>query len=243
MADESPLAGLLDRAGNVFSLAGKLGRAFHEEGQSRAIFFDPTIWQRHAPTFNEFCAALLDLREPMQNPPDGFGPVAQHLLQAAKLAKGIRDTLGRDGGFTDYLDYFPSLNTVFQSGWEAVKEVSKARLPDDPLAFVDEPKAPALSLLDRQKIKAKLAAEPASNAGPDSPTGFLGGAALADALAVHSTQRDAFFQRLMRQRMSLGDDCWHEVRDPRPNSPRFLYRVDSPKLRDLAAGYKNPKPT
>jgi hypothetical protein len=31
------------------------------------------------------------------------------------------------------------------------------------------------------------------------------------------------------------------VHDPRPNSPRFLYRADSPKLRDLAAAYKHPK--
>jgi hypothetical protein len=75
------------------------------------------------------------------------------------------------------------------------------------------------------------------------PIGFLGGVELADALGVHSTQRDAFFQRLMRQRMSLDNDCWHELLNPRPNSPQFLYRVDSPKLRDLAAGYKNKKPT
>jgi hypothetical protein len=71
--------------------------------------------------------------------------------------------------------------------------------------------------------------------------GFLGGTALADALGIHATRRDAFFRQLERQRISLGDDCWHEVREPRPNSPRFLYRVDSPKLRDLAAAYKNPK--
>jgi hypothetical protein len=150
MADSSPLAGLLDRAGNVFSLAGKLGRAFHEEGESRAINFDPSIWQHHAPTFNEFCAALLDLRNAMQNPPDGFSPVGERLLQAAKLAKGIRDTLTRDSGFTKYLDFFPDLNAVFQSGWEAVKEVTKAQQLNDPFAFVDEPMATtAFTLLDQ----------------------------------------------------------------------------------------------
>ena len=60
MTDSSPLAGLLDCAGNVFSLAGKLGRAFHEEGQSPAVFVDPLIWERRALTFNEFCEGLLD---------------------------------------------------------------------------------------------------------------------------------------------------------------------------------------
>jgi hypothetical protein len=77
---------------------------------------------------------------------------------------------------------------------------------------------------------------------PESPTGFLGGAALADALGVHGTRRDAFFRQLERQRTSLGDDCWHEVHEPRPNSPRFLYRVDSPEMRQLAKAYKDPKP-
>jgi hypothetical protein len=84
--------------------------------------------------------------------------------------------------------------------------------------------------------------ERADELGPESPTGFQGGAALADALGIHATRRDAFFRQLERQRLSLGDDCWHEVREPRPNSPRFLYRADSPKLRDLATGYKTPKP-
>jgi hypothetical protein len=72
--------------------------------------------------------------------------------------------------------------------------------------------------------------------------GFLGGAALADALGVHASQREAFFKRLERRRISLGDECWQEVANPRPNSPRFLYRADSAKVRALAATYQTPKP-
>jgi hypothetical protein len=82
-------------------------------------------------------------------------------------------------------------------------------------------------------------AEAASNAGPDSPTGFLGGAELADALGVHPTRRDAFVQQLGRLRKSLGDDRI-EANCPRPNSPRYLYRADSPALCKLAAAYKTP---
>jgi hypothetical protein len=143
------LADLLHRAGEVFSLAGQLGQAFHRERVSPVFAVGPAVFQRHALLFDAFCAALLDLRDAMQNPPDGFAPVAQHLLQAAKLAKGIRDTLARDGGFTDYLDYRVELTTVCQTGWEAVKAVTKARRLDDPFAFVDEPATPAFSLLDR----------------------------------------------------------------------------------------------
>lgn len=79
--------------------------------------------------------------------------------------------------------------------------------------------------------------------GQSTASGYLGGVALANALGIPATRRNAFAQNLMRQRKILVDDCWHEVRDPQPNSPRYLYRVDSPQLRDLAAEYRTPKPT
>ena len=94
-------------------------------------------------------------------------------------------------------------------------------------------------------LKTKGESPQTGNATPPSeltPTGFLGGEELAEALGVDPTRRKAFSQRLMRQRMSLEDECWYEVSNPRPNRPRFLYRVDSPKLRELAAGYETPKP-
>lgn len=65
--------------------------------------------------------------------------------------------------------------------------------------------------------------EPAALAGP---SGFLGGAALADALGVHSSRRDAFFKQLERDRMSLGDENWQEVSNRRANTPRYQYRAD-----------------
>lgn len=88
----------------------------------------------------------------------------------------------------------------------------------------------------------RVPTSPSSDSGPDSPMGFLGGAALAKALGIHATRRGAFEKRLERKRMSLGDDCWQEVQDRRPNDPKFLYLMDSPKLRELATGYKTPKP-
>lgn len=84
---------------------------------------------------------------------------------------------------------------------------------------------------------------PAANASPIEPastSGFLGGANLAEALGVHPTRSNAFFWQLERRRLKLGDDSWHEVRDPRPNAPRFIYRVDSPLIRSLAARYQRP---
>ncbi|HUY88702.1 MAG TPA: hypothetical protein VMV10_08205 [Pirellulales bacterium] len=84
--------------------------------------------------------------------------------------------------------------------------------------------------------------ETAENSGPEAPSGFLGGAELADALGVNPSRRDAFFKKLERKRTSLGDGCWQEVSNKRPNDPKFQYRPDSPALLALAAAYKNPKP-
>lgn len=77
--------------------------------------------------------------------------------------------------------------------------------------------------------------------GPKSSSGFLGSATLAEALGIHPSRTKAFFRQLERRRTSLGDDCWSEVNNPKPNCPRFFYRVDSPALRALAAPYTKPR--
>lgn len=72
--------------------------------------------------------------------------------------------------------------------------------------------------------------------------GFMGGQDLADQLGVHPTRREAFAKRLERIRSNLGDDAWHEVREPRPNSPKYLYNAGNPRLRELAISYFQAKP-
>jgi len=146
MADTSPLAGLLDRAGHVFGLANELGWAFSKDRKRRGEGFklsDPHGWERHESDFNEFYSSLLELQAPMQNPPAGFAPVAEVLLKTAQIAKQIRDTMqtadGRAGA--EYLDFFPALNSAATAGREAIKAATKARRADDPFAFVDKPAA------------------------------------------------------------------------------------------------------
>jgi hypothetical protein len=60
MGDQSPLVDLLDRAGKVFTLAGNLGQTIEEQRARR----DANGWTQLAPTFDLFCQALSDLREP-----------------------------------------------------------------------------------------------------------------------------------------------------------------------------------
>ena len=176
MTDQPQIADLLHRANEVFALAGNLSEAFHEAGQWRAIFYDPSIWEHHEPQFEEFCNSLVELREVMQHPPDGFANVADQLRGAARIAKGIREsfarevapdtwrreTMGRLIGiekpgtpkFTKYMDFAPSLAAIAESGEQAVKEVRKSLRLDEPFAFLDdqggsESAKQSLSLLDR----------------------------------------------------------------------------------------------
>jgi hypothetical protein len=98
-----------------------------------------------------------------------------------------------------------------------------------------------------QRYAASTSTEPAPKVvaeavAPAGPSGFLGGTALADALGVHPSRRDAFFKQLERDRISLGDENWQEVSNRRANTPRYQYRADSPKLREMANTYKEPKP-
>jgi hypothetical protein len=167
MAGTSPLAGLLDRAGNVFALAWQLGQLFREERGTRGGVrtIDPGGWDRHQPAFNQFCAAVLSLRDAMQAPPDGFAPVAKVLLNAAAVAKQIRDAMqtAEGRGWAAYLDFFPELNSVAIAGQAAIREVTEARRPDDPFAFLDQSATVKESGIDT------TLAQPSTGRGPDGP--------------------------------------------------------------------------
>jgi hypothetical protein len=146
VADPSPLAGLLDRAGRVISLAGQLARAFTDEYDRQGSGLrtvDPTAWGRQQPAFNVFCNALLELRDEMQNPPDGFEPVAEVLMNAARVAKQIRDVMQTTDGQTwqSFLDFRFHFNSIVAKGGKAIRTVTKARRLDDPFAFVEQPAA------------------------------------------------------------------------------------------------------
>ena len=111
----------------------------------------------------------------------------------------------------------------------------------NPLATHPEPEE-SRSLETSTVLRGVGPTEGVGDKGELTQTGFLGGTALAETLGIHPSRRDAFFRRLERQRISLGDDCWHEVREPRPNSPRFLYNADSAQLRELVKASARPKP-
>jgi len=141
MAGISPPADLLDRAGHVFMLAHQLGRAFQDE-QTRESgkVVDPACWDSHQPAFEEFSKAILNLKEPIQDPPAGFDGVADALRKAASVARIIRDLVQTAEGRTwaEYRDSFPDLNSAAVEGMRALKEASSAIKADDPFDFVDQ---------------------------------------------------------------------------------------------------------
>ena len=135
MVDTSALAGLLDRARNVFRLADDLGQ-ITALMQSTKTSGESITWDRVWPMFELFRDALIDLREPMQNPPDDFSLVADQLKEAARIAMEMKKAEGHV--FAEYSDFWPGLMNVAEAGGEAVKQAMMALQLDDPLSFVDE---------------------------------------------------------------------------------------------------------
>lgn len=143
---------------------------------------------------------------------------------------------GRDGlGYlqADDLDRFSASDPRNQGILKRMASLSPLRHPVEPDAPALEShiQSPTGDVANRQGLD-----------GAGSPTGFLGGVELADALGVHSTRRDAFGKQLERLRIKLGDKNWLESRDLRPNCPRYLYRAEHPQLRSLALKYAEPRP-
>lgn len=140
MADSSLVAGLLGQAGNVFSLAGKLGRAFEKELHARR---QPSAkvapWSKHAVTFNEFRDSVLVLRDAIASRPHGFEPVAAVLRQAGELARIIEAAPKWSGGPTpvECLELWPELNSVLANGHRAAAETARAVRGDDRWTFLD----------------------------------------------------------------------------------------------------------
>jgi hypothetical protein len=138
MADASALAGLLDRAGNVFSLARTLGHEFEQGFRERS----PTniIWegeenprQLHRGKINEFIAAVQGLRGETKKPPAGFAGVADVLRRAAETAR-----LMATSPHWDPYESWPYLNQHAQDGYYAVKAARAAMPKDDPWDFVED---------------------------------------------------------------------------------------------------------
>jgi hypothetical protein len=141
-AEQSKLADLLGLAGTVFGLANELGGMFQEEMQSRSVFMagDETLRQRYQEKINELVAAVLELRAPMQNPPDGAEAVVDQLRKAGRLAKRLAET-----NDTDIFGLFPDLRTVASDGYDAIKATREALPSNDPFGFLDEETKPPIA--------------------------------------------------------------------------------------------------
>ena len=68
---------------------------------------------------------------------------------------------------------------------------------------------------------------------------FMGLSALADALGVPDAKKEAFRRKLERVRLELGDDGFHEVKDPPRNTERYLYNASHPQIQKLATKYRD----
>jgi hypothetical protein len=140
MAGSSAKGDFLTRAEHVFSSARELGCGFREDKLGHRGLIDHDSWNRHAPAFEQFCDALGQLRDPIQNPPVGLEAIAAQLKKAAETARRIRDTRRKMLGelYPHYADFFPELYSVAEDGLRAVRKSNEARGTDDTLAVLDE---------------------------------------------------------------------------------------------------------
>ncbi|MCR9118099.1 MAG: hypothetical protein NXI22_14275 [bacterium] len=137
MAENPPLADLLDSAGEVFKVAYSLGSDFREIGQTSIVHYERQTWEDFAPRFEQFAKLILKLAPVISKPPSEFHKVAEQLMRAATAVKEIRDAVLKHGGFADYLDYGFRLLDVSHKGWEAIDAV-RGPTSRDPFAFVNE---------------------------------------------------------------------------------------------------------
>jgi hypothetical protein len=74
---------------------------------------------------------------------------------------------------------------------------------------------------------------------PVPPAGHLGGRELANAFGIPEANRKAFLKRLDRLRRT--SDCWEEISNPKPNSPKYLFQTRSPLVLAIVEKYRNSK--
>jgi hypothetical protein len=164
--------------------------------------------------------------------------IAGPIREIAKIVNVASTVPGRDDACKVYSD--SRLREWADAGWTAVVRETNGPSYDwagrpEP---TDEAGRTAIAGTAGHSDPNQMATTPPAETG----TGYLGGKALADALGVNPTRYEAFNKQLERQRRKLGNDSWTEVSNRRPKTPQYLYRSDSPELRELAAPYTKPKP-
>ena len=146
VGNASALAGLLDPAAKVFSLARQLAWEFEKEFREHSALCregQESAQQRYREKICEYIAAVFNLSDAIENSPPDFEAVADQLRQAGRLAKRLQQAQMSDAYRQNIFEMFPELNQVSYDGYESVKAARKAHWVDDPWAFLDEkPKPP-----------------------------------------------------------------------------------------------------
>lgn len=173
MADSSPLADQLDRAGKAFALARDLvetGNNDDQSGQSKQVekTFRPTDLDCYVALRDE----LEQLHEAIRKPPEGFAAVAQSLRDLEGMLQDFEGLATRPDNASeeDRVRNSRQLVSTCEGGIEALKEVAATRahrsehesLTVDPLTFLERyPDTPRghISFLELVSDEVRYAAE------------------------------------------------------------------------------------
>lgn len=157
----------LEKAQSVFELAGQLGDMFEEVDGLRTTLYDPSIWDGMEPTFRKLRQLFIGLQQEIMDPQAGLEAVAEHLREAAEIARSMQKCLSEESHrdvsqddvklmglsfgvknpgpvrFKDY-HFYARLQNVAQLGKEAVR-AAKAQYEENQFSFLDEPNVDDLS--------------------------------------------------------------------------------------------------
>lgn len=219
-------------------------------------------WSSYCAMTNAICLAYAtgargrDLARRVLDTYCGWAAIRERLLDPGTLRTIHADVVAEAQLWGNQAERVASRAEAVVTGVRRLSEPDDPRFPEEATVmfrgtwhvFRAEHFVPAVEALRPYSRLARAADVPSATcAGDAEPIAqemrsatpqFMGLTALANALGVPDSKKEAFRRKLERIRLKLGDDGFHEVRDPPRNAEKYLYNASHPRIQELAAKYR-----
>jgi hypothetical protein len=213
-------------------------------------------WSSHCAMTNAICLVYSagtrgrDLARRVLDTYCGWAAIRERLLDPGTLRTLHADVVAEAQLWGNQAERVASRAEAVVIGVRRLSEPDDPRFPEEKTVtfrgtwhvFRAEHFVPAVEALrpySRLESAGGVATEAAmgSQLPPARPSGLMGVAGLAKHFGIPQKNMHRFKKRLERERRGLGDGAFEEVQNPRPNTPRFLYNSNDPRIREIAAEY------
>jgi hypothetical protein len=213
-------------------------------------------WSSHCAMTNAICLAYSagargrDLARRVLDTYCGWAAIRERLLDPGTLRTLHADVVAEAQLWRNQAERVASRAEAVVIGVRRLSEPDDPRFPEEKTVtfrgtwhvFRAEQFVPAVEAL-RPYSRLESAGGVATEAAMGSqlplgrPSGLMGVTSLAKHFGIPQKNMHRFKKRLERERRGLGDGAFEEVQNPRPNTPRFLYNSNDPRIREIAAEY------